>query len=181
MLGGHLDSVLDGPGINDNGSGVATLLALAESVAAQPEPALTIRFGFWAAEEFGEFGSTAYVDALSIADRGRLKAYVNLDMVGSVGGTRQVYDDQLAPEGSARITQLLTDALAAAGTPGTPTDLGGASDHAQFQRVGIPTGGLFSGLDACYHLACDTRANIDLTMLLSLASATASTLESLAY
>ena len=181
MLGGHLDSVLDGPGVNDNGSGVAALLALADSVAEQPQPALTIRFAFWAAEEFGEFGSTAYVDGLSTADRARIKAYINLDMVGSVGGTRQVYDDQLAPAGSAEITQLLTDALVAAGTPGTPTDLGGASDHAQFQRVGIPTGGLFSGLDACYHLACDTRANIDMTMLLSLASATASTLEALAF
>jgi hypothetical protein len=50
----HLDSALDGPGINDNGSGVATLLAIAAAVANQPQPAATIRFGFWSAEEFGD-------------------------------------------------------------------------------------------------------------------------------
>ena len=37
MLGAHLDSVMDGPGINDNGSGVAMLLELARALASQPE------------------------------------------------------------------------------------------------------------------------------------------------
>ena len=63
MLGGHLDSVLAGPGINDNGSGVSTLLAMAEAVADGPRPASTVRFAFWAAEEFGDIGSQQYVQA----------------------------------------------------------------------------------------------------------------------
>ena len=62
-----------------------------------------------------------------------------------------------------------------------PMDLGSSSDHASFDAVGIPTGGIFSGatevksaaqaaafggtadepLDPCYHLACDTVANVD--------------------
>ena len=68
MLGGHLDSVLGGPGLNDNGSGVATLLALAESVAAGEQPQATVRFGFWGAEEFGDIGSGEYVASLSEAE-----------------------------------------------------------------------------------------------------------------
>jgi Zn-dependent M28 family amino/carboxypeptidase len=181
MLGGHLDSVLDGPGINDNGSGVATLLALAESVAANAQPQKTVRFGFWASEENGEFGSTFYVDELPQAERDLINVYLNLDMVGSVDGQRLVYDDALAAPGSSEITDAIVDALRAAGAPGFATDLGGASDHAQFERVGIVTGGVFSDLDACYHQSCDDRDNIDMTMLLNLGGAIATVVEDLAY
>src|SRR4051812_37344378 len=53
MAGAHLDSVPAGPGVNDDGSGVATLLALANRIAAGPRPAATLRLGFWTAEELG--------------------------------------------------------------------------------------------------------------------------------
>lgn len=200
MLGAHLDSVLDGPGINDDGSGVATLLSLARSVAANPQPVKTIRFGFWGAEEYGELGSRAYTQALSASDIGRISAYFNLDMVASPGAARFVYDDSTAPPGSDQLTQLLFDALSAAGKPGLLTDLGGASDHLNFELAGIPSAGVFSGLnpltdqevavfggepgiptDACYHLACDTRANINMDSALTLGGAVATVLQELAY
>ena len=70
MLGAHLDSVDEGPGINDNGSGVAVTLALAERLRGRRG----LRFGFWGAEELGLYGSRRYVASLSrrraAADRG---------------------------------------------------------------------------------------------------------------
>jgi hypothetical protein len=200
MLGGHLDSVLDGPGINDNGSGVATLMAIAAAIATQPQPVSTISLGFWSAEEFGDLGSAAYVDQLASADRQRISAYFNLDMVGSPNPGRYVYDDVAAPSGSSDLTQRLLDALQALGEPGLPLDIGASSDHFAFERAGVPIGGLFSGLDPmdpndaltfggtalapmdpCYHLACDTRANVDLDNATLLGQALADVLAGLVY
>ena len=52
MLGAHLDSVVDGPGINDDGSGVAALLELARALGGT-RPRATIRLAFWSGEELG--------------------------------------------------------------------------------------------------------------------------------
>ena len=56
MVGAHLDSVPEGPGINDNASGSAGILAIAE-VLAGTETANALRFAWWGAEEFGLLGS----------------------------------------------------------------------------------------------------------------------------
>ena len=200
MLGGHLDSVLDGPGINDNGSGVATLLALAASIAAQPQAVATIRIGFWSAEEFGDLGSADYVSRLSSDGLSRISAYLNLDMVGSPNPGRFVYDEPTSPTGSDELTQSLLTALEALGAPARALDLGGGSDHFAVGQAGIPVGGVFSGLDPmapedaplfggialapmdpCYHLACDTPDNVDLDSAALLGQAIANVLERLAY
>jgi hypothetical protein len=200
MLGGHLDSALDGPGINDNGSGVATLMAIAAAIATQPQPVSTIRFGFWSAEEFGDLGSAAYVDQLPSDDLQMISAYFNLDMVGSPNPGRYVYDNVAAPPGSSDLTQRLLDALRALGAPGLAQDMGAGSDHYAFQQAGVPIGGVFSGLDnmdpndallfggtarspmdPCYHLACDTRDNVDLPNAATLGQAVAMVLQELAY
>ena len=61
-MGAHLDSVPEGPGINDNGSGTAGILEIAEEVAKLPNnPRNRLRFAFWGAEESGLVGSDAYV------------------------------------------------------------------------------------------------------------------------
>lgn len=61
MAGAHLDSVQRGPGINDNGSGSAALLEVAEQIA-KVKPRNMVRFAWWGAEEAGLVGSTAYVN-----------------------------------------------------------------------------------------------------------------------
>ena len=61
MAGAHLDSVPAGPGINDNGSGSAVLLEVAQQIA-KLKPENTLRFAWWGAEEEGLIGSTEYVD-----------------------------------------------------------------------------------------------------------------------
>jgi Peptidase family M28/PA domain len=152
MAGGHLDSVPEGPGLNDNGSGVAALLTIAERLARRSLP---LRFGFWGAEEIGLVGSRRYLDGLSEAERLRIAAYVNLDMVGSPDARPEVY-------GSRRIEDALRRHL----PPGTDdVAMEGNSDHASFQAAGISAGGLFTGLDDCYHRPCDTVRNVDRDVL----------------
>ncbi|MDH6710160.1 Zn-dependent metalloprotease [Kitasatospora sp. MAA19] len=76
MFGAHLDSVSAGPGINDNGSGSATLLENA-LVLAQQNRTLTrhVRFAWWTGEEQGLQGSQSYVGQLSSAQRSAIKSY----------------------------------------------------------------------------------------------------------
>jgi Zn-dependent M28 family amino/carboxypeptidase len=49
MAGGHLDSVPEGPGINDNGTGSAALLEVALQMA-KVKPNNAVRFAWWGAE-----------------------------------------------------------------------------------------------------------------------------------
>jgi Peptidase family M28/PA domain len=180
MAGAHLDSVTDGPGINDNGSGVATLLEAAEAIGPEPDGA-PMRLGFWAAEEIGLVGSRDYVRSLSPGDRLDVGAYLNLDMVGSPNPVPELYDD-----GAPRLARVLRQSVR--GQLGG-TIAGGASDHAPFRAAGIPVNGLYTGSterapngrprDPCYHLACDTLDNVNRGMLLRMARATARALRRL--
>ena len=65
MVGAHLDSVAEGPGINDNGSGVAAVLETALQLGSSPEVNNAVRFGFWGAEELGLKGSKNYLESLT--------------------------------------------------------------------------------------------------------------------
>ena len=94
MLGGHLDSVIDGPGINDNGSGTMTILEIARELAKlRPEGApWKVRVAFWTGEEIGLLGSFGYVEASTAEDAATIEAYLNFDMLGSPNGVREIYD-----------------------------------------------------------------------------------------
>jgi aminopeptidase Y len=193
MAGAHLDSVPDGPGINDDGSGVAALLALATRLAAAPRPRDTVRLGFWTAEELGLHGSRRHVAVLSAGDRRRIRAYVNLDMVASPNAVLQTY-------GAGAAETALRRALDARGPAPVRTAIGGASDHAPFQRAGVPVAGVFTGAservspqaarrfraragrpaDPCYHRACDTLENANHPMLERVTDAVDAALRSLA-
>jgi len=200
ILGAHLDSVL-GPGINDNGSGVATLLVLAERLAEHPAPARTVRFAFWGAEENGPFGSRAYVEVLAPEELARIDAYLNFDMLGSPNPVRFVYDEADAAPGSGELTTLFAEHFEREGLAWEPIDLEGDSDHGPFAAAGVPTGGLFSGgiepktdaqaaahggtagipADPCSHRSCDTISNLNDTILAEMADAIAAALVTLAY
>ena len=167
MVGAHLDSVLEGPGINDNGSGVGLVLELAEELA-QTKEAKGVRFALWGAEELGLLGSEHYVGSLSPAQLENIRAYLNFDMVSSPNAAPFVYGDSA-------LTELFTETFTAQGLELLPDAVGGRSDHAPFEAAGVPVVGLFSGAegrksageveryggkaapyDACYHRACDT-------------------------
>ncbi len=195
MAGAHLDSVNEGPGINDNGSGSAALLEIAKQMR-KVNPRNKVRFSWWGAEESGLVGSTYYVTNLSQAEQDKIALYLNFDMVGSPNHVFFVYDGDnsafpvgpgvaAGPPGSGEIEQLFEDFFASQGLPSKPTPFSGRSDYGPFIAVGIPSGGLFTGAegiktaqeaidfggtagiayDPCYHQACDTYANVKLTAL----------------
>ena len=81
MAGAHLDSVPEGPGINDNGSGSSALLEVAEQMAGV-DTENKVRFAWWSAEEASLVGSNYYVSQLSAGELADLEMYLNFDMVG---------------------------------------------------------------------------------------------------
>lgn len=183
MTGAHLDSVEDGPGINDNGTGSAGILENALAFAdSGVTPKNHIRFGFWGAEELGLVGSKHYMSTLSTAEKDKIELYLNFDMIGSPNPGYFVYDDN--PAGDAARDDL-TAYFTSKDIPWEYIDVQGRSDHAAFRSYGIPTSGTFTGaedtmssaqarkwggqageaFDPCYHSSCDTRDNVDATAL----------------
>jgi aminopeptidase Y len=194
IAGGHLDSVDAGPGINDNGSGSAALLEVAEQMA-KVKPQNTLRFAWWGAEEASLVGSTFYVSNLSQAERDEIALYLNFDMVGSPNHVFFIYDGDnsdgvgapAGPPGSDLIEEKFEEFFDSRGIPYKGTDFSGRSDYGPFIAAGvdIPAGGLFTGAegiktadevalwggiageqyDQCYHAVCDTFDNVDLFAL----------------
>ncbi|MEO7166710.1 MAG: M28 family peptidase [Spartobacteria bacterium] len=85
LIGAHYDSVFGAPGANDNGSGVAALLALARRFAGT-HPAKTLRFVAFVNEEPYYFQSTemgSYVYAAGCRERGdQISAMISLETIG---------------------------------------------------------------------------------------------------
>ncbi|WP_122899617.1 M20/M25/M40 family metallo-hydrolase [Acinetobacter sp. B51(2017)] len=93
IIGAHHDSVPMGPGINDNGSGVAVLLELIRQLKQQPQPPKhTLYFAFWDSEEDGIGGAQHFVNAMTSKQLEGIQAYINLDMVGTKDSTIQIAD-----------------------------------------------------------------------------------------
>jgi Zn-dependent M28 family amino/carboxypeptidase len=158
VVGAHLDSVAEGPGINDNGSGTATLVEIAEQMkklgyTKKGKLQRQVRFAFWGAEEEGLLGSQHYVDSLSPEQISKIYANLNFDMLGSPNYVRFVYDGDgsdipaTAPAGSAGIEKIFTDYFAGQKLETEPTAFDGRSDYGPFIEAGIPAGGLFSGAE----------------------------------
>lgn len=158
MLGAHLDSVKDGPGINDNGSGSAAILETAVQLAQAGDLNNKVRFAWWGAEEIGLLGSAYYVDELVANDPETLDniaTYLNFDMVGSPNYVISVYDaDQSTfpapvdvPEGSVQTEDVFTNYFDSIGQPYVDTEFDGRSDYEAFILNGVPASGLFTGAD----------------------------------
>ncbi|KAG7105418.1 Leucine aminopeptidase 2 like protein [Verticillium longisporum] len=152
FVGAHLDSVAEGPGINDNGSGSIAILEVARQLARYVTNS-TIRFGWWTAEESGLLGSTYYVATAEQEELDKVRLYLNFDMVGSGNGILAVYDGDgsafglSGPPGSAEAEALFEDYFASQDLPLLPTEFSGRSDYGPFLDAGIPSGGLFTGAD----------------------------------
>ncbi|MEU5696218.1 M28 family peptidase [Actinosynnema sp. NPDC020468] len=181
MFGSHLDSVSAGPGINDNGSGSATLLENALQLAAK-NPTMTkhVRFAWWTDEEQGLNGSKFYVGRLTSAQRSAIKAYYNFDMVASRNGG--YFINNISTAVAAPLKEYWTSLNLA---PQENVEGAGRSDDYSFQNAGIPSSGYATGAsarkssaeaqkwggtanaayDSCYHSSCDTTSNINATAL----------------
>ena len=189
LVGAHLDSVPAGPGVNDDGSGTAFQLELAEQIAkAGTPPRNKIRFLWFGGEEDGLVGSQYYAAHLSNAEVARTDMMLDTDMIASPNFARLVYDGDgstfgpnvSGPAGSGTVERVLTDYWAERGMVSEPIPFDGRSDYVGFINRGIPAGGVFAGaeapktaaqvakyggvqgeqLDPCYHEACDTYSTV---------------------
>ena len=183
LIGAHLDSVPEGPGINDNGTAVAAILEAARQLSRlNIKTANKLRFAFWTDEENEMLGSHHHAASLSSDELKRIVAVLNFDMLGSANYGRFVYDGngsaggKAGPSGSEWIERMFRTYFAAVGLPVAEQPLENGSDHSSFVEHGVPVGGLLAGdseiksakeakmfggsagalYDPCYHKACDT-------------------------
>jgi aminopeptidase S len=185
MAGAHLDSVDDGPGMNDNASGSAALLELAVRLGGSPAVTNQVRLAWWAAEEVSMDGSAHYVETLSRASRGKIALYLNLDMVASQNAAYLVESEggcrEDSPDGSTEVGRVLAEQLAATGVTPEIIDFNCDTDYLSFLEAGIPAAGAFTGddeektrrqarrwggqagevYDPCYHESCDELDNVN--------------------
>jgi Zn-dependent M28 family amino/carboxypeptidase len=186
VVGGHLDSVYEGPGINDDGSGVSMMLETAEQMSEMAAPRNKVRFIFFSGEEQGLLGSEFYVSQLSKKQIANIAAMLDYDMLASGNYARFIYDGNgdeqgfAGPKGSGIIEQVFKDFWDSEGLAYETIPFDGRSDYDAFTDVGIPAGGIFAGaeviktaaqvllyggtageaFDPCYHQLCDTLDNI---------------------
>ena len=192
VSGAHLDSVIEGPGINDNGSGSAGQLETALELAALDiELENQVRFIWFGAEESGLVGSQFYVDSLTARETKDIAVMLNFDMIASPNAGWFVYDGDASDTastgstGSGVVEDVFVDYFESIGRVTKPTAFDGRSDYDAFVAAGIPAGGLFTGAedikqpdevaiwggtagvayDPCYHAACDTIDNVNLVAL----------------
>ena len=135
IIGAHYDTVRNTEGASDNGSGVSTVLTIADHIAERDYP-FNVRVILFGAEEIGLFGSRHYVGNMSQQQIDSTIAMLNFDAFGSGMTLQMAGDDELAAE----VTRI---GNAIGIDPGTFSEepwasIGGASDHAPFRLAGIP-------------------------------------------
>lgn len=184
MLGAHSDSVPEGPGINDDGSGTLSLLEVATHLI-NFSVNNCVRFAWWAAEEEGLIGSDFYAASLSPKENQKVRLFMDYDMMGSPNFAYQIYNATNAenPVGSEQLRDLYVDWYEAHGLNYTFIPFDGRSDYDGFIRAGIPAGGIATGAegiktkeeakvfggkagdwyDPCYHQLCDDVGNVNVT------------------
>jgi hypothetical protein len=189
IAGGHLDSVPEGPGINDDGSGTGALLVMAEQANKRGvKLRQKIRFMWFGAEENGLVGSSYYAANLSDDEVEKVDVMLDYDMLASANYIRMIYDgdgnaepgNPAGPEGSGKVEQVFDDWFRSRGLQSARTPFDGRSDYVGFTLRGIPAGGVFAGAegiktpeeeaiyggaagawyDPCYHQICDNLQTI---------------------
>jgi Zn-dependent M28 family amino/carboxypeptidase len=188
VVGAHLDSVYEGPGVNDDGSGSATLLETAEEMHELGiNPVNKVRFIFFSGEEQGLLGSDYYVSQLSKKQIKDISVMLDYDMLASPNYARLIYDGDgneqgiAGPKGSGQIEKVFKSFWDSEGLAYETIPFDGRSDYDAFTQVGIPAGGIFAGaediktpaqvalyggtagvaFDHCYHQLCDDITNIN--------------------
>jgi Zn-dependent M28 family amino/carboxypeptidase len=188
VVGGHLDSVPQGPGINDDGSGVSTMLETAEEMDELGiTPRNKVRFIFFSGEEQGLLGSDYYVSQLSKKQIQDISVMLDFDMLASPNYARFIYDGNgdehgfAGPNGSGTVEQVFKDFWDSQDLAYETIPFDGRSDYDAFTAAGIPAGGIFAGaegikqayqvplyggtagdpFDECYHQLCDRLTNIN--------------------
>jgi Zn-dependent M28 family amino/carboxypeptidase len=144
-------------GADDNASGTAAVLNIADAIAKQPRKR-NLLIGFWSGEELGLLGSNAFVNKPPVPID-QIAAYLNFDMVGRVADNKLTVQ---ATGTSATWPKLLEQANVAAGfdltlqeDPYQPTDVG------SFNTAGVACLTFFTGAHQEYHKPSDTADKIN--------------------
>ncbi|KAI5864489.1 hypothetical protein GGS23DRAFT_619075 [Durotheca rogersii] len=179
-------------GINDNGSGVASLLEVAIQLS-RFRTSSRVKFAFWTAAESGLLGSRRWVAGTYPEELRKIRLYLDINMVASPNGVLRIYDGngtlsrRPGPFGSAAAQATLEDAFRAQRRNFSRTQINNRSDYAPFYESHIPFGGLFSGAnglktedearlfgghvgttyDANYRRPGDNITNVNMTTLLA--------------
>ncbi len=179
-LGAHYDHVGVGVPVNgdsiyngadDNASGTAGLLEVAEYLASLPQtrrPARSVLFIWHTAEEHGLLGSRTFTDAPTVP-RDSIVVNINADMIGRNS------PDSIFVVGAGRLSSELAAEVEAANrrlqrpfifdysydSPDHPEQIFCRSDHYSFARFGIPIVFFTTGLHEDYHQPSDTADRID--------------------
>lgn len=172
MLGAHSDSVEDGPGINDDGSGTASLLTVAKQLT-HFKINNKVRFAWWAAEEEGLVGSNFYANNLTEEENQKIRLFMDYDMMASPNYQYEIYNANNVdnPNGSEELRDLYIDYYKSQNLSYALVDFDGRSDYVGFIENSIPAGGIATGaegqnpadgkpFDSCYHLLCDDVSNL---------------------
>jgi hypothetical protein len=173
----HLDSInhedgpgADAPGADDNASGSAGVIAMAEALHGVREQ-ISLRFALFGGEEQGLHGSRRFVASLSDAERSALRAVINMDMIANLN---MLPDGTSVPPGvlleGAEVSREVIDAMAAQAAAHTGLSVQislnpFASDHVPFIEAGLPGVLTIEGADHAnerIHTAADTLDHIDL-------------------
>jgi hypothetical protein len=157
------------PGADDNASGLAMLLEVAEHFALCPEkPRRTIMFVAFDLEESALQGSTHFA-AHPPRDIRKLKVFLTADMIGrSMANVMTEYVFALGSERSPRLRQLLQEVAPPAGLQvgRLGADLiGTRSDYGPFRDRRVPFLFLTTGQHPDYHRPSDTPERVDYAKL----------------
>jgi carboxypeptidase Q len=137
IIGGHLDSWQLGTGAQDNGTGAASVMAVAEAVKASGiQPKRTLRFVLFGGEEEGLLGSIHYADAhASELDKCDGVFVTDTGASAPVGWVVQGREDER------KALEPLEPLLAALGAAGISDDgrFTFSTDHGPFLIHGVPT------------------------------------------
>jgi len=158
VVGGHLDTVPNTPGANDDASGPAVILELARLARLSPTRMPVVFVAFGAEERRRQsptrseyaLGSKAYLDSLAPAERRSLKGMINIDMVGA-GPDVQI----IGTTGSIVATMFTIARRLHIPAETHATISQGFSDHITFQAAGIPAAWLWAGDNPTLHTPQD--------------------------
>ena len=146
-------------GADDNASGTAAVLELAERLAKRPPAQRSVLFIFFSGEENGLLGSEHYVNHPLIPLQ-QTVAMVNLDMVGRIKNDDLLVGGRDTAAGFEDMVATLDEQSPLRVKPMTGMVFG-SSDHASFMKKQIPVLFLFSGLHADYHRPSDDADKIN--------------------
>jgi hypothetical protein len=139
VIGAHFDSTSRGPGANDDATGCALVLGVAEYLVAMPSRSSNVFIVFFDEEERGMQGSRAF--AQKLVDEGKKVVAVHtIDQMGWDADGDGAIELELPYDGAVELYREAAESLGLDTQLEVTEETG--SDHSAFRRLGMPAVGL---------------------------------------